>query len=87
MNTTWIFDQRNYTEKEAWKRSEFWTITITPKEVNGNDLNFSISDITLKKCVEMTWKFVKIWSSMYRHNIHLESTLIRRGVSVGSFIL
>ena len=31
----------------------------------------------------MTWKFVEIWSSTYRHNIHVESTSIRRGVSVG----
>ena len=31
----------------------------------------------------MTWKFVEICYSTYRHNIHVESTSIRRGVLVG----
>ena len=29
--------------------------------------------------VEMTWKFLEIWSSTYQRNIHVKSTLIRRG--------
>ena len=32
--------------------------------------------------VEMTWKFLEIWSSTYQRNIHVKSTLIRRGYYV-----
>ena len=46
-------------------------------------MDFSISEITSKKYVEMTWKFVKIWSLTYRRNIDIKSTWIRRGMSVG----
>ena len=49
---------------------DFSTIEITSKEVRGNDEDFSISEITSKKYVEKTWKFVEIWSLMYRRNIH-----------------
>ena len=62
---------------------DFSTIEITSKEVRGNDVDFSISETTSKKYMETTWKFVKIWSSMYRRNIHVESTSIRHGVPVG----
>ena len=34
----------------------------------------------------MTWKFVKIWSSTYRRNIHVESTLIRRDAPIGMLL-
>ena len=47
---------------------------ILTKETRGNDVDFSISEITSKKYVETTWKFVEIWSSTYRCNIHIEST-------------
>ena len=43
-------------------------------------MHFSISEVTAKKHVEITWKFFKIWS--YRRNIHTESTSIPRGVPV-----
>ena len=62
---------------------DFWTIQITPKKVRGNDVYFLIREITSKKYVEMTWKFVEIWSSTYWCNIHVESTSIWRSVSVG----
>ena len=62
---------------------DFWTIKITSKKVHGNYVDFSISEITSKKYVELTWKFVEIWSSTYRRNIYVESTWIRRGVLVG----
>ena len=64
---------------------DFSTREITSKKVRENDVDFSISQITLKKYMEMTWKFVKIWSWTYRRNIQVESTLIQRGVSVGIF--
>ena len=63
---------------------DFSTSEITSKKVRGNDVDFSISEITSKKYVEMTWKFVEIWFSTYRRNIGVESTWIRRGVSLGS---
>ena len=60
---------------------DFWTREIT--RVRGNNVDFSASEITSKKYVEMTWKFVEIWSSTYQCNIHVESTRIRRCVPVG----
>ena len=46
-------------------------------------MDFSISEITSKKYVEMTGIFVEIWSSTNRRNTNVESTWIRRGVPVG----
>ena len=62
---------------------DFSTSEITSKKVRGNDVDFSTIKITSKKYAEMTWKFVEIWSSTHRRNIHVESTWIRRGVPVG----
>ena len=46
-------------------------------------MDFLISEIALKKYVEMTLKFVEIWSSSYRRNTDVESTWDRRhGVPV-----
>ena len=45
---------------------------ITPKKVRGNDVDILTSKITWKKYVEMTWKFVKIWSTTYQQNIHVD---------------
>ena len=44
---------------------DFSTSEVTSKKVRGNDVDFSIREIASKKCVEMTWKFVEIWSSTY----------------------
>ena len=65
---------------------DFWTIEITSKKVRGNHVDFSTIEITSKRYVEMTWKFVEIWSSTYRHNIHVKWTWIRRGVRVGNML-
>ena len=65
---------------------DFSTIEITSKKRRGNHVDFSTSETTSKKYAEMTWKFVEIWSSTYRRNIHVESTWIRRGVPVGNRI-
>ena len=48
---------------------DFSTSEITSKKVHGNDVDFSTIEITSKKYVQMTWKFVEIWSSMYQRNI------------------
>ena len=70
-------------KKVRGKNVDISTIEITSKKVRENDMDFSISEITLKSYVEMTWKFVEVWSSLYRRNIDVESTSIRRGVPVG----
>ena len=66
---------------------EFSTDEITSQKVHGNHVKFSTIEITSKKFVEMTWKFIEIWSSTYQHNIHVESTSIQRGVPVGQRIV
>ena len=53
------------------------------KKVCGNDGDFATSEITSKRYVKVTWKFVKIWSSTYQHINHVKSTLITPGVPVG----
>ena len=84
--STWkqgrFFNHRNYIEKSTWKQRGFFDHGNLSKKVGGNDVDFSNSEITSKKYVEMTWKFVEIWSSTYRRNIHVESMWIRRGVPV-----
>ena len=70
-------------KKVRGNNMDFSTIKITFKKVRRNKVEFTISEITSKRYVEMTWKFVDIWSSTYRRNIHVESTLISRGVPVG----
>ena len=62
---------------------DFSTSEIRSKKVRGNDVDLSISKVISKKYLEMTWKFVEIWSSTYRCDIDVESTWIQRGVSVG----
>ena len=57
---------------------DFSTIEITSKRVGGNNVDFSTIEITSKKYVQMTRKFVEIWSSMYQINI----TSNRRGFDV-----
>ena len=71
---------------------DFLTSEITSKKVRGNHVNFSTIEITSKivhgNHVDFsTRKFVEIWSSTYRPNIHVESTWIRRGVPVGEQII
>ena len=60
METTWIFRPSK----------------LRQKKVRGNDVDFSISKITSKKFIEMTWKFVKICPLTHRRNMHVESTSI-----------
>ena len=43
-----------------WKQREFSTSEITSKTVPGSDVDFLINEITSKKYVEMTWKFVEV---------------------------
>ena len=62
---------------------DFWTIKVTPKTVRGNNVKFWTIEITSKKCVEMTWKFIEIWSSTYQRNICVALMLIRRALPFG----
>ena len=57
-------------------------IDVTPDEVCRIYIDFSLIEITLKKHVKMTWKFIDIFYSMCRRNIDIKSMLIWRGVSV-----
>ena len=59
------------------------TREITSKRVRGNDVDFSISEITSKKYVEMTGIFVEIWPLTNWRNTNVEPTWIRRGMPVG----
>ena len=51
-------------------------IKIALKKVRRDDTDFSSIKITLKKYVEMTLKFVDIFSLTCRRNIAIELTLI-----------
>ena len=73
-------------KKVRGNNADFSTIEITSKKVRGNNVDFSTIEISLKKVrgneitskkyLEMTWKFVEIWSSTYPRNIHVESQKI-----------
>ena len=62
---------------------DFSNSDIIPIKVRKSNVNFSISEITLKKYMEMTWKLVEICSSTYPRNIDVESTGIGLGVPLG----
>ena len=65
-------------KKVCGNNVDFSTIEIKSKKVRGKNMDISISEITSKKYVEMTWKFVEIWSSAYRRNIGVDSTFCAR---------
>ena len=71
-------------EKVCGNNVGFSTSETTTKKVRGNQVDFSTIEITSTKYAEMTRKFVEIWSSTYRRNIHVEWTWIRRGVPIGN---
>ena len=78
------FSNREITSRKVRGNDvDFSTIEVTLKKVWGNTIDFSISEITSKKYVQMTWKFVEIWSLTYRHNVDVESASIPRGVPIG----
>ena len=81
----WIFfGHTNYTEKKVHRNNvDFSAMKIRSKKVRGKDGVFSLSKITSKKYVEMTLKFVEIWSSTYCSSVHIELTSIWRGGIVG----
>ena len=70
-------------KKSTWKQRGFFNQRNYAKKVRGNEVDFSISEITSKKYMEMTWKFVETRSSTYGGNIDVKSMWIRRGVPVG----
>ena len=63
-------------KKARGSNVDFSTIEITSTKVRGKNVDFSTSEITSKKYVEITWKFVEIWSSTYRRDIEVKSTWI-----------
>ena len=93
-NTVDISMKEITSKKVRGNNAHFSTIEITSKKVRGNNVDFSTIEISLKKVrgneitskkyLEMTWKFVEIWSSTYPRNIHVKSTSIWCGVPVGN---
>ena len=77
-----FFSLRNYTDESTRKQLGFFDQQNYVQKVRVNYVDFSTIEILSKKYAEMTWKFVAIWSSTYRRNIHVESTWIRHGVLV-----
>ena len=78
------FSTSEITSKKVSRNNvDFSTSEITSKKVRGNDVDFMISKIKSRKYVEMTWKIVEISSLMFRRNIDVELTSIRRGAPVG----
>ena len=78
-----FLDHRKYIEKSTWKQRGFFDHQNYIEKSTRKRRGFSISKITSKKYVEMTWKFIEIWSSTHQCNIDIESTWIRRGVLDG----
>ena len=68
------------TKNVRW--NAFLSIKTTLKKVRQNDVDLLLIEITSKKCVEMTRKFISILFSLYRPNIEIESTLIQHVASV-----
>ena len=67
-----FFSQRNYTEERPWKRRGFFDHRNYTKKVCGKNVDLSTIEITSKKYVEMTYKFVEIRSLTYQHNIDVD---------------
>ena len=61
---------------------DFWHIEITSNKVRQNNVDFAPIEITSKKYVEMIWKSIDMFFSMYRRNIDIESVSIRLGVPI-----
>ena len=61
---------------------DFWHIEITSNKVRQNNVDFAPIEITSKKYVEMMWKSIDMFFSMYRRNIDIESVSIRLGVPI-----
>ena len=87
-----FFVHRNWVEKSIMEimskeicenEIDILLIKTALNKVRRDDTDFSSIKITLKKYVEMTLKFVDIFSLTCRRNIAIELTLIWRGVSVG----
>ena len=81
--STWkqhvFFDHRNYTERSTLKRCGFLDHqNYIEKKKHGSDVDFSISKITSKKYVQMTWNSSKFG---LRH-INVLSTWNRRWFDV-----
>ena len=57
-------------------------IEVTLNKVCQNDVDFWHIEITSKKYVEMMWKSLNMFFSMYRRNIDIESVSIRLGVPI-----
>ena len=80
-----FFDQQNYTKKRTSKERGFFDHRNYTEKRTWKRRGFFFNKVTSKKYVEMTWKFVEIWSSVYRLNVDVELMSIRRDVPIGYF--
>ena len=55
---------------------DFSPIKLSSIKLRRNDVNFLPIEITLKKYVDMMWKFIDVFFSTYPRNIDIESTSI-----------
>ena len=71
-----VFYHQNYVKKVCGNNVDFSTINVTSEKICGNDLDILISEITLKKYVEMMWKIVEVWLLTYQRNVDVKWTCI-----------
>ena len=84
-NERGFFDHHNYIKTSVWKQRGFFGHRNYLEKARGNDVDFSIREITSIKYMDMMWKVVKIWSSTYQCSIDIKPMSIRRGVPVGTY--
>ena len=76
-----FFDHGNYIEKSMWKRHGFFDQWNYAEKSTWRWREFFDPRNYIEK-VEMTYKFVQVWSSMYWGDIDVESMWIALGVPV-----
>ena len=76
------FFHQNYAAKITSKRSQFPSLKLHRKSSSKRH-DFLHTEITSKKYIKTTWKFVEILFLTYRRNIDIKSTLIQHVVSDG----
>ena len=85
-NSTWkkcgVFGHQNYIEKSTWKQRGSFNQQNYVEKSTWNRHGFFDLQNYIEKVRGNDVKFIEIGSSTYRHNIHVESTWIRRGVPV-----
>ena len=69
-------------KKEYRNDVDILLIEIASKNVRLNNVDFTPTEITLKKCVKMTWKFINFFFLAYQRDIDMKLMSNRHDVSV-----